>query len=107
MNFARTAQVAALFVNSTFIHGNRSLYRKDNIVQGGFSLARNPKQISLYDVILAIEGPVAMNKCTVNKKSCSLSSSCKIHPIWLQVRKDIEKVLKRSTFESIKLSTRC
>lgn len=73
-------------------------------VQGGFSLTKKPDQISLYDVILAIEGPVAMNKCTVNKKSCSLSSTCKIHPIWIQVRKDIEKVLKKSTFAAIKSS---
>jgi Rrf2 family protein len=71
-------------------------------VQGGFSLTKNPKRISLFDVILAIEGPVAMNKCTVNKKSCSLSSTCRIHPIWVQVRKDIEKVLKKSTFAAIK-----
>ena len=76
-------------------------------VQGGFSLTKKPGQITLYDVIAAIEGPVAMNKCTVNKKSCSLSSSCKIHPIWVQVRKDIEKVLKKSTFESIKSSAGC
>jgi Rrf2 family protein len=71
-------------------------------VKGGFYIAKNPEEISLYDVITAIEGPVAMNKCTVNKRSCSLSSRCKVHPIWVNVRREIEEVLRKNTFKTIR-----
>jgi Rrf2 family protein len=70
-------------------------------VKGGFYLAKKPQEINLYEVITAIEGPVAMNKCTVNKKSCSLSRTCKVHPIWVARRK-IEEVLKKNTFKKIR-----
>lgn len=71
-------------------------------VKGGFYLAKKPQEINLYEVITAIEGPVAMNKCTVNKKSCGLSGTCKVHPIWVGVRKEIEAVLKKNTFKKIR-----
>ena len=71
-------------------------------IQGGFRLSKKPREISLYDVITAIEGPVAMNKCTVSKKSCNLSRTCKIHPIWIRVRTEIEDILKESTFQKIR-----
>jgi Rrf2 family protein len=71
-------------------------------IQGGFRLSKKPREISLYDVITAIEGPVAMNKCTVSKKNCSLSRTCKIHPIWIRVRNEIEDILKKSTFQKIR-----
>jgi Rrf2 family protein len=67
-------------------------------VKGGFQIAKSPKQISLFDVIEAIEGPVAMNRCAVNKKFCSLSNDCTVHPVWVQLRKDVEKKLKKIDF---------
>ncbi len=73
-------------------------------VKGGFYLAKKPQQISLYDVIIAIEGPIAMNRCTVNKRICSLSTTCRIHPIWIDVRKEVERILKKSTFHNIRSS---
>ena len=71
-------------------------------VKGGFYLAKEPQEINLYEVITAIEGPVAMNKCTVNKKSCGFSKTCKVHPIWVAVRKESEGVLKKNTFKKIR-----
>jgi len=73
-------------------------------VKGGFYLSKRPDQISLYDIITIIEGAVAMNKCTVNKRSCSLSRTCRIHPIWVDVRHRIEEVLKKSNFREIRSS---
>jgi len=74
-------------------------------VKGGFSLSRSPHRISLYDIIVAIEGPIALNRCTVDKRSCSLSRTCKIHPIWIDVRREIEQILKNSNFQKIRSSS--
>lgn len=67
-------------------------------VKGGFELARMPEDISLLDVIEAVQGPVAMNVCALDKKFCSLSSSCVIHPVWVEVRKEVEEILKKKKF---------
>jgi Rrf2 family protein len=70
-------------------------------IKGGHSLAKNPGSISLYEVILTIEGPVAMNSCTIKKGNCAMSDVCLVHPIWLSVKKDVERVLSEKTFANI------
>ena len=68
---------------------------------GGFKLSRAPARITLHDVIVATEGPVAMNLCTVNRKACALGRTCKVHPFWVEVRAEVEKLLTRIDFEKI------
>ncbi|MEJ2313499.1 MAG: Rrf2 family transcriptional regulator [Nitrospirota bacterium] len=70
--------------------------------RGGFGLAREPRQISLYDVLVAVEGPIAVNVCAIDKKLCDVSSQCKIHPVWVGVRKEMEKTLKGENFEKLR-----
>ncbi|MBI5055198.1 MAG: Rrf2 family transcriptional regulator [Nitrospirae bacterium] len=70
-------------------------------VKGGFQLARGPEEISLLDVVEAIDGPVAMNVCAVDKKMCGFSSSCSVHPVWIELRKDIKNRLKSWTFAKL------
>lgn len=71
-------------------------------VKGGFQLAKKPEDISIYDVIKAIEGLIAMNVCAVDKKKCSLSSKCTIHPIWVELREEVEDKLKSKKFSQIR-----
>jgi len=72
---------------------------------GGFRLAREPGRINLLEVIEAIQGPTAANACAVDENVCSLSKTCSVHPIWVEVRKMIEERLKDETFA--KLISRC
>lgn len=69
-------------------------------VKGGFQLSRKPKEITILDVIEAIQGPVAMNVCALDKKLCKFSGTCSIHPIWVDARKQVERLLKKRTFAS-------
>ena len=70
-------------------------------VKGGFRLTRKPSKITLLDVVEAIEGSVAMNICAVDKNNCSLSSTCSVHPVWNDVRKDVENRLRQWDFERL------
>jgi Rrf2 family protein len=49
---------------------------------GGMSLAQPPTQISFLDVIEAVDGPVVLNVCLDDTKSCSLSSLCTMQSVW-------------------------
>lgn len=71
-------------------------------VKGGFELARHPRKINLLDVIEAIEGPVAMNVCALDERLCDLSSTCSVHPVWIEVRRQVEKVLKKTNFAGLR-----
>ncbi len=70
-------------------------------VKGGFQLARKPREVTLLDVIEAIQGPIAMNICALDKKVCRFSGTCSIHPVWVDVRKQVEKLLRKRNFANL------
>ena len=49
---------------------------------GGFSLARPAMQISLADIVEAVEGPIAMTTCSGNEgpSDCALDAHCRVKP---------------------------
>jgi Rrf2 family protein len=51
-------------------------------VAGGLMLARPADEISLLDVIEAVEGPIALNMCTADPEWCQRMGSCSVHQVW-------------------------
>jgi Rrf2 family protein len=49
---------------------------------GGYRLARPAAEISMLDVIEAVEGPVALNVCTDQKVGCNLSPTCTMYSVF-------------------------
>jgi FeS assembly SUF system regulator len=48
---------------------------------GGFKLARNALDISLADIVEAVEGPIAMTNCVDEARhDCALTTSCAVRP---------------------------
>ena len=70
-------------------------------IKGGFQLAKNPKDINLLEVIETIQGPSAANVCAIDKRLCSLSSRCVVHPIWVEIRRKVEQELKKENFAKL------
>jgi Rrf2 family iron-sulfur cluster assembly transcriptional regulator len=70
-------------------------------VKGGFSLARQAKDISVLDVLEAIEGKLSMNLCLSDKKKCDFSRNCPVHSLWADVQSKVVDVLKKSNFEEL------
>lgn len=68
---------------------------------GGFRLTKPPDEISLLEVIEAIQGPTAASACAVDENVCSLSSTCAVHPVWVELRELIEERLKHETFAKL------
>ena len=47
---------------------------------GGFALARPPAEISLADIVEAVEGPIAMTVCSEGRTDCALDAHCMVKP---------------------------
>jgi Rrf2 family protein len=71
-------------------------------VKGGVKLAKRPEDISLLDVITTIEGDVGINICAVNKRACNQSKKCSVHPVWVEIRRSVEEMMKRYNFENLR-----
>ena len=57
--------------------------------RGGVSLARKPQDITLLDVVEAIDGPIKLNECVGDGSLCSFSEDCPMRPIWCDAQKDL------------------
>lgn len=49
---------------------------------GGFALSRAAGEISLADIVEAVEGPIAMTQCTGHEDAsdCALDAHCRVKP---------------------------
>ena len=47
---------------------------------GGFSLSRPATEISLADIVEAVEGPIAMTVCSEGRNDCALDAHCRVKP---------------------------
>ncbi len=47
--------------------------------KGGFRLSRKPTEITLYDVINALQGGIRMNKCLMGGEGCEFSLDCGVN----------------------------
>ncbi len=66
--------------------------------RGGVRLARPPKDITLLEVIEAIDGPIQLNECVGNKGWCSFDDNCPLRPVWCDAQEELVNRLKGTNF---------
>ncbi|MCM2132079.1 SUF system Fe-S cluster assembly regulator [Larsenimonas rhizosphaerae] len=69
--------------------------------QGGYRLARSPHQISVSEIIGAIEGPVAMTECSQDGSVCELAATCGVADNWQRVSMAIRQFLDSVTLADL------
>ena len=72
-------------------------------INGGFVLARPPKEITIGEVIRFIEGPIEPISCIREEcyKGCKDVASCIFRDVWKEVRDAISSVVDTVTFEDL------
>ena len=71
-------------------------------INGGYTLARDPHQISVFEVIRAIDGPLFITSCITVRGECGQSDRCNIREPLRKVNSSIEDVLKRIKISAMK-----
>ena len=69
--------------------------------QGGYQIAKPPGEISLLDIIDAMEGPIELSLCASNESACSRSDACPIRSVWQQVTNSINQELAQVSLKSM------
>jgi Rrf2 family protein len=70
--------------------------------RGGVTLAREPKDITLLDVVEAIDGPIQLNECVDASGVCTFEDDCPMKPAWCGAQEDLVKRLKSTNFSDMK-----
>ncbi|MCC6499441.1 MAG: Rrf2 family transcriptional regulator [Anaerolineales bacterium] len=69
--------------------------------RGGISLARHPGEITLLEVIEAIDGPIQLNMCVEQSGVCSFEENCPLQPVWCGTQNDLVQKLRSTNFAQL------
>lgn len=72
-------------------------------VNGGYALAKSPRDITLKDVLEAVEGHIHVNRCLIDPEECNKrhTAKCSIHKALHSVQLVINKELESYNFETL------
>lgn len=62
-------------------------------LKGGYSLAYPADEISVADLVDALEGPIALTECSYAKGMCQQERSCSVRQNWLRINQAIRETL--------------
>jgi Rrf2 family protein len=83
-----------LLKNAGFVHSVRGS-------QGGYTLARQPREITLKDILLVLEGSMCLVECTEKPLLCQRSKRCLMRDIWYEVSGKMQETLESFTLEAM------
>lgn len=68
---------------------------------GGIRLARPAAEISILDIVEAMEGSVALNRCVDGGEGCPLMAECPIQGVWNSVNRQLRTSLAGVRFDAL------
>jgi len=70
-------------------------------VAGGVRLARKPEDITVLEVVEALEGPLALNECLLADTACEFLAECGMHDVWEEAQAAMAKVLRSKNLNDL------
>lgn len=96
---------SALSIPKEYLHKVMQKLSREKLVcsmkgpQGGFCLAREPKDITLFDIVKAIDGVEAFNMCIIRAQQCDEENPCALHHYWRKNLTQARTILDQVTLD--------
>jgi Rrf2 family protein len=80
--------------------------RKANLItsirgaQGGYILSREPKDITIAEIMYEVEGPIEISEC-IESTSCDNVDCCATRLLWEKLKNSIDEVMGSITLQDI------
>lgn len=85
------AKILRILAKSPFLNSQRGAH-------GGYSLARAPKEISIAEIVRAMEGPVAVTSCADDSApDCTVEECCPMRGGWQKINRALNTALEEVT----------
>jgi Rrf2 family protein len=68
---------------------------------GGYRLARDPRDISLLDIVEAAEGPATFDHCVLREGPCDWEETCPVHDTWARTEDALIRELAATSLAEI------
>ena len=88
---------------SKILHGlaGAGLVETKRGYRGGFRLTRRADQLTVGEIVIAVEGPDYLEGCLLGKAECSAQRACPAHVFWGLERERIRSQLQRMTISDV------
>lgn len=100
---AREENISSQYIEQLFLS-----LKKAGILQsirgreGGYILKKDPSEVSLADIIRAVEGPICVSECVKNGE-CERLTDCPTAEVWSGLSENINSYLESITLEALRL----
>jgi Rrf2 family protein len=68
---------------------------------GGFELARPAAEISLLDIVAALDGPLCLNDCVPDGPGCERAAKCSARDVWVRAQQAVAAVLGAQKLDAL------
>ena len=73
--------------------------------EGGFELGREPRTVSMLDIVTALDGPLCLNDCLPGGAGCDSAVGCAAHDVWARAQAALAGVLAAATLDTLAAAT--
>ena len=77
------------------------LIRSTRGAKGGYSLAKSPVEITLSDILTALEGKLNIVDCVMSPTDCGRKENCPAREVWLDLNRIVDVKLRSVTLAQI------
>lgn len=101
-DIAESQQISEKYISRLIIDLRRAgMVRSIRGAKGGFRLSRTPAEITLLDVVEAMEGPLAIVDCVSEPGKCAHHCRCITREIWEDLNGEIRVAMGKMTLQGI------
>jgi Rrf2 family iron-sulfur cluster assembly transcriptional regulator len=99
---SKAESIPEKFLAKIFQHLSRSgLIRSHRGARGGFSLARPANEITVKELLEAIQGPICFSKCLSRLDECEKQEVCKLREVMKKAQDSTVKILNQKTLADL------
>jgi len=87
-------QLIALLRKAKLVISNRG-------AMGGYRLAHKPEEITVGDVLRALEGGLNLVECLTEEEQCGKSCACPSRVVWLKIQQGLNSIVDGITLKDM------
>lgn len=93
--------ITEYYLEQLFSHLRKAgLIKSVRGTKGGYTLTKEPKDITVYEIMEVLEGPIEISDC-IDDDKCSNTDCCASRLLWVRIKDSIEEVFKDTTLENM------
>ncbi len=101
-DIAESQQISEKYISRLIIDLRRAgMVRSIRGAKGGFRIAKNPKEVTLLDIVEVMEGPLSIVDCVRAPEKCPRNHGCVTRETWDNLNADIRESMRKVTLLDI------